>query len=230
MDRDQLKRYLAEGFSLEQIGALLNRDPSTVGYWARKFDLRANGAEKYAPRGGLSADELQALVDEQLSLSQMAERLNRSVATVRYWLKKHGIEAYAAYRKRQRRLLDADVSGVREVWMRCPHHGPTLFRLDTRGSWCCKRCRAEAVSARRRRVKQILVAEAGGHCAVCGYDRYHGALQFHHLDPTQKSFHIARGGITRAVAKSREEAKKCVLLCANCHAEVEGGIASLPIK
>jgi hypothetical protein len=26
----------------------------------------------------------------------------------------------------------------------------------------------------------------------------------------------------------REEAAKCVLLCANCHAEVEGGAASLP--
>jgi hypothetical protein len=37
-------------------------------------------------------------------------------------------------------------------------------------------------------VKEILVAEAGGSCLICGYDRYAGALQFHHLDPATKSF------------------------------------------
>jgi hypothetical protein len=35
-------------------------------------------------------------------------------------------------------------------------------------------------------------------------------------------------GITRAIAKLREEAAKCVLLCATCHAEVEAGFVSLP--
>jgi hypothetical protein len=27
----------------------------------------------------------------------------------------------------------------------------------------------------------------------------------------------------------REEMRKCVLLCANCHAEVEGGLITVPI-
>jgi hypothetical protein len=36
--------------------------------------------------------------------------------------------------------------------------------------------------------------------------------------------------VTRALAKAREEAAKCVLLCANCHAEVEAGIAQLPLR
>ena len=35
MDRDLLERYLEEGLSLPQIGALVGRDPSTVGYWVR---------------------------------------------------------------------------------------------------------------------------------------------------------------------------------------------------
>ena len=30
------------------------------------------------------------------------------------------------------------------------------------------------------------------------------------------------------MAIMRDEAKKCVLLCANCHAEVEAGYAKLP--
>lgn len=72
-----------------------------------------------------------------------------------------------------------------------------------------------------------LVEEFGGKCALCGYDRYLGAIQFHHVDPEQKSFGLACGGITRAIKKVREEAVKCVPLCANCHAEVEGGFARL---
>jgi hypothetical protein len=32
-------------------------------------------------------------------------------------------------------------------------------------------------------MKEMLVAELGGKCQKCGYDRYVGALQFHHLDP-----------------------------------------------
>jgi len=77
-------------------------------------------------------------------------------------------------------------------------------------------------------VKQALILEAGGGCVLCGYDRYQGALQFHHLDPSTKEFALSREGVTIAIDRSRAEAQKCVLLCANCHAEVEGGVASLP--
>jgi IS30 family transposase len=53
MDRELLERYLKQGLSLPQIGALIGRDPSTVGYWVQKHGLVANGRAKYAPRGGL---------------------------------------------------------------------------------------------------------------------------------------------------------------------------------
>ena len=76
----------------------------------------------------------------------------------------------------------------------------------------------------------MLVAEAGGKCALCGYARHSAALQFHHLDPMTKSFGLGVRGITRSIAKLREEASKCVLLCANCHAEVEAGVTELPVK
>ena len=43
----------------------------------------------------------------------------------------------------------------------------------------------------------------------------------------QKSFAISVRGVTRSLDKAREEVRKCALLCANCHAEVEAGLASL---
>ena len=42
-----------------------------------------------------------------------------------------------------------------------------------------------------------------------------------------KRFSVAGRGVTRSLADAREEAKKCVLLCSNCHAEVEAGVRSL---
>jgi hypothetical protein len=76
-------------------------------------------------------------------------------------------------------------------------------------------------------VKALLVEEAGGRCVVCGYSRYLGALGFHHVDPETKSFALGAVGVTRSLEKARAEAAKCILLCANCHAEVEAGIVSL---
>ncbi len=70
--------------------------------------------------------------------------------------------------------------------------------------------------------------EAGGACVVCGYDRYVGALEFHHLVPAEKRFALSHRGVTRSLAAARQETRRCVLLCANCHAEVEGGLARLP--
>jgi Helix-turn-helix domain len=229
MDRDQLESWLDEGLSLPQIGALLGRPPSTVGYWVERHGLVANGRDRYAPKGALTREQLRPLVDENLTLNEIAARLNRSVWTVRYWLAKLEIlRDDVAYRKRKHRLIRAKSIGVRRMQKSCPHHGQMTFRLDSDGGWFCPSCRSEAVANRRRRVKEILVAEAGGQCLICGYDRYVGALQFHHLDPGTKSFNLAQNGVTRALEQARAEARKCVLLCANCHAEVEAGITGVP--
>ena len=84
------------------------------------------------------------------------------------------------------------------------------------------------MASHRRGVKLRLVAEAGGRCALCGYDRFSGALQFHHVDPETKRFGLAERGLTRSIEVVNAEARKCVLLCANCHAEVEAGFRTLP--
>lgn len=73
----------------------------------------------------------------------------------------------------------------------------------------------------------MLLDEAGGRCALCGYDRCIINLHFHHVDPAQKSFRLS-SHVGRSIAAFREEAKKCVLLCANCHGEVEAGLIESP--
>lgn len=220
MKREFLEEQLAAGRSLEQIGAMVGKNPSTVGYWVKKHGLHAAYRERHAAKGGIAREVLESRVDRGLTTRDIAAELGVSQATVRHWLKRHGLRTARA---RQPTPTDPTERTIR----RCRTHGMTAFILEGRGYYRCTRCRLERVAARRRKVKEILVREAGGRCVVCGYDRFMGALQFHHLDPAAKSFGIARNGHTRGIAEARVEAAKCVLVCANCHAELEGGAATL---
>jgi cytochrome c553 len=49
-------------------------------------------------------------------------------------------------------------------------------------------------------------------------------LHFHHLDPAEKSFAMSMAS-GKSLADYREEARKCLLVCANCHGEIEAGLA-----
>lgn len=78
-----------------------------------------------------------------------------------------------------------------------------------------------AVLKRRRRLKQLAVEYKGGKCSKCGYDKCVRALEFHHLDPELKSFGLSAHGMTRAWAVVKTELDKTILVCANCHRELE---------
>lgn len=225
MDREVLEGWLNEGLSLDQMGVLANRDPSTVSYWVKKHGLTANGRAKHGPRTPPSEAELRDLVARDLTLREMAEELDRSVTTVRRWLAKYGVARPRQWRRERARAALA--AGKTRISGLCVRHGTQNFLVFADGRTSCARCNVEAVSRRRRRVKQILVDEAGGRCALCGYSRFAGALQFHHRELKEKAFGLSQFGHTIALDRAREEALKCVLLCANCHAEVEGGVASL---
>jgi 5-methylcytosine-specific restriction endonuclease McrA len=113
----------------------------------------------------------------------------------------------------------------------CKHHGKTEYILEpSRDSYRCKKCRSENVTKRRKKVKVKLVKEFGGKCKICNYGKYIGALDFHHLNPTEKSFALSCEGITRSYNKALEEAKKCILVCSNCHREIEAGLINFEGK
>jgi len=175
----------------------------------------------HSARGGLDRDALATLVAAGLSTREIAARVERSQATVRHWLRVYGLRT-----RGWRRPTHEETYETNRV---CAVHGPTTFvRYGRSDHLRCLQCRRQRVSDRRRRIKSILLAEAGGRCQLCGYDRSPSALHFHHVDPAEKSFGLALRGVTRSLDRCRAEARKCVLLCANCHAEVEAGVARLP--
>jgi transposase len=225
VDREYLERCLSAGMSLRAIGEQAGLHLTTVAYWCRRYGLKSANTDRFAPKGGLRREQLLPLVEQGLSLQEIANRLERSVTTVVKWMRRYDLKTRRA---RLWALPDGERPPV--ITRECATHGFTKYaRTGSGGHYRCLRCRSERVAQRRRDVKAILVREAGGSCQLCGYNRWLGALQFHHVDPSQKEFHIALRGVARSLERVRAEARKCVLLCANCHAEVEGGIAELSI-
>ncbi|MGI8633598.1 MAG: helix-turn-helix domain-containing protein [Solirubrobacterales bacterium] len=222
MQADALATMISSGLSYREIGERVGLSGSTVAYWARKHGLEAQGAARFRAKGPIARATLESLVIQGLTTRQIAERTQRSQTTVRHWLRRYGLETARASRWGTRNHQPGQPP-VRQL--ECAVHGRTRFVLEGRGRYRCAACRSEGVTARRRRVKEILVAEGGGQCRLCGYRRFVGALQFHHLDPASKEFAISLEGVTLSLDRVRAEARKCVLLCANCHAEVEAGVA-----
>lgn len=63
----------------------------------------------------------------------------------------------------------------------------------------------------------------GGKCVICGYSKCLAALDFHHPDPSKKTGSVS---VLMSINKSKatEEAKKCTLVCRNCHMEIHAGL------
>ena len=169
MKKEDLERYLAEGLSLEQIGERVGREKSTISYHLKRHGLKPVGA-KYANKGALPKDVLEAMVDNELPLSEMARQLDRNISSVRHWLIKYGLWPLPSGKRRAEARCAREL-GLKRVEMDCHHHGRTEFILEGGGSYRCMKCRREAVIRWRRNAKLRLVKDAGGRCQLCGFDR-----------------------------------------------------------
>lgn len=73
----------------------------------------------------------------------------------------------------------------------------------------------------RTRLKKEAIDLLGGKCLICGYKKHTEALEFHHLNPKEKD-----GNLSSIINQSqrKEELKKCIILCANCHRATHAGL------
>ena len=111
----------------------------------------------------------------------------------------------------------------RKVDCRCEDCGKHYVydRDAPRGNHGLKLCGACRARQNRKRVKAQAIEYKGGKCQICGYSRCWRSLQFHHLDPSTKKLRISGRQGWGAVKK---ELDKCILVCANCHGEIEDGL------
>ena len=133
--------------------------------------------------------------------------------------------------KIKRSLIDyfVEIGRQRPVCRQCGK----FVRGKNKDSLLCRGCspkKGTALSVRdhRLRKKRKLIEYKGGKCCICGYNKYDGALDFHHVDPEKKEFAIAQRLINISWEKVVKEIDKCILLCANCHREFHAGLIKIP--
>ena len=105
------------------------------------------------------------------------------------------------------------------------------FMGNRSGSRRCQTC----LNKKRRLERRAFINEIKEKvpCLTCG-EMDPIVKQFHHVDPSTKLKRGSRQGVGGLASSSitmkalKEEIAKCVVLCANCHLQVEAGTRILP--
>lgn len=102
-----------------------------------------------------------------------------------------------------------------------------LIKGQIQSCGCMRNNKGQHVIDLRRRVKIALVEAFGHKCAYCGLEDNPILYDFHHIDPREKLFGISSGSTTHSREAYLNEAKKCILLCSNCHRRIENNLITL---
>jgi len=167
----------------------------------------------------MEKEYLERMIDEGNSLNKITKITGRCLSTIRHWVKKHDLKSkFKTFNKGSKKEY-----GEERFCPKCKMMVKTENFNDRRGrknsSVYCKPCTTIQTVNRMRKLKQQMVDYKGGCCQKCGYDKYLGALEFHHINPEEKDFnpsHLKKYSFDERI---KEELDKCLLLCANCHRE-----------
>ena len=162
------------------------------------------------------------MIGKGMSLNQIGKETGKSLTTVRYWAKKHQIE----FPNKPFKEIGKKDYGEYRFCPRCKKNCIITEFYNRRGkehsSVYCKICTNLQTIERQRNIKKLMVDYKGGKCQKCGYNKYIGALEFHHLNPEEKDFNLSELKIHSFNQVIIDELDKCILVCSNCHREIHG--------
>lgn len=79
-------------------------------------------------------------------------------------------------------------------------------------------CSTCSVKKQRHKRRKWAIEKLGGKCIICGCDK-HYCLDFHHKNPSEKTFSLSSFWHYN-IEMLKKEIEKCELICANCHREI----------
>jgi len=96
----------------------------------------------------------------------------------------------------------------------CQYCNKEFIKKKYRGCTTCLSCET---TKRRWMARKELLEMLGNKCSKCGFTGNPASMQFHHVNPANKKYTLYSKNLLR---KDRiDEARKCIILCANCHIE-----------
>lgn len=155
------------------------------------------------------------LITQGKTQRQIAEELEKSQTSVRYWLKKFKLKT---------QTQTNSVSGGFKRCSKCKLEKKIIEfykRTDKKNSYTswCKNCSNEYYAKRVRDVKIKMINHKGGSCERCGLninDTHYSVFDFHHKNPEEKDINFDKIKYQKW-EKIEKEIEKCKLLCSNCH-------------
>ena len=159
-------------------------------------------------------------LNQGMSLNQISSETNKSLTSIRHWMKKYSIPSP----NKSFKDVGKKDYGETRFCPRCEKNCSTSDFYNRRGkensSVYCKKCTNLQTVERQRNFKKQMVDYKGGKCVKCGYDKCISALEFHHLNPNEKEFTLSHLKNYRFDEIIMNELDKCDLVCANCHREI----------
>ena len=168
----------------------------------------------------MEKEKLLEFVSDGKSFNTISKETGKSLTTIRYWAKKYGIKSKFKTFLESEPKEYGDYKFCPRCKKQCPIDNFYQRRGKPHGGVYCKSCTSEQSLERMQNLKRQMVKYKGGECVRCGYKKYIGALEFHHLDPSKKDFNPSSLKRYKFDERIKEELDKCILVCANCHREI----------
>lgn len=217
MNTSEYQILIDRGLTTVQMGKEINLSKSQVKRQLQKLGLHT---QHWNPHTPINKEQLEEKVNRGLSSYAIAKEFNRSQTAIRYWLEKYNLKTNCI----RMNSVTITPEGKFKVCKQCGQNlelTSSNFYIQLNGkfhAWC-KKCNNTITLNRQRKLKLDAIAYKGGKCELCGYNKYVGAMDFHHIDPNKKYFTISNYH-TYSWERIQNELDKCIILCRNCHAEV----------
>ena len=168
-----------------------------------------------------------------LSLNKISERLKCSKSIVSKWCKENGLSDIGL--KKYKELTENEILQLKEYYKNHTKKETSIY-FGISETTVIKHSDGKRVDSdeakenskiyrlkRRAMLKIRSVEYKGGECNLCGYKKCIQALDFHHINPSEKDFTISCK-YNLSWDKIKNELDKCILVCSNCHREIHSDI------
>ncbi len=163
----------------------------------------------------ITKETLQDLYKQGLSMVAIAKELNVSYTTISRYSRKFGLKPNY--------LRNNKPKSKSTICSKCGETNPLQFTHNLYN--ICKKCNGKKSKEYNLKRRLKFLELIGNKCEICGYNKYHGALEFHHRNTEEKSEKINHQSLTQyKTSFVLEELKKCILVCSNCHREIHAGL------